>query len=95
MKRSIWNSSGGRVMLELLYGTEGIRRSGLVVEADRVSLCRRLGIRRGRLLDTLWWLRSQGLIEHLSLVDKTIQAKLKDINRDPEGQKELPCQAQL
>jgi len=69
-------------MLELLYGTEGIRRSGLVVEADRVSLCRRLGIRRGRLLDTLSWLRSQGLLDNLNVTDKWFTVTLKDINRD-------------
>jgi hypothetical protein len=60
--RSIWRTSGGRVLIELLYGTEGITRQNLTVTFDRVQLCRRLNIRRARWDETLGWLSDQGLI---------------------------------
>jgi len=60
--RSIWRTSGGRVLIELLYGTEGVTRQNLTVTFDRVALCRRLNIRKARWEETLGWLSDQGLI---------------------------------
>lgn len=66
-------------MLELQYGTEDIERDGLTLRISRVKLCKRLRVRKQRLLDTLDWLKDQGLITFLDVRDGFIWATVKEL----------------
>ena len=78
-KRSLWNGSAGRVLMELLYGIEGIDRKGLAVHVDRACMSKRLRITKDRLERVLEWLETQRLISDLELRYKSFRATLRPI----------------
>ena len=82
MKRTIWGSSAGRVMLEILYGVENIEREDLDIKLDRPKVARRLQIRKTRFEDTLVWLQRQGLVSNLVITDTIITLTVKEQRRE-------------
>lgn len=79
MRRTFWQGSAGRVLMELLYGTEGIDRQGMCVYVDRAQMSARLRITKGRLERVLEWLESQKLISNLDIRYKTFRATLRPV----------------
>jgi hypothetical protein len=82
MRRSIWHGSAGRVMVELLYGVDGIDRDNLAVHVDRAAMTARLYLPKDKLEKTLEWLQGQGLIADLEIKYKSFKATLKPITNN-------------
>jgi len=80
-QRSIWRTSAGRVLTELLYGKEGITRDlddPYFVRFNRKDMCRRLDLRKQRFLDTLDWLHDQRLLMEIIENDDRIVVRLRE-----------------
>jgi len=69
-KRSMWHSSAGRILTELLYGADSeifLKTGDGYVYIKISKLAQRLQMRAQALLDNLEWLESQSLLEAVTI----------------------------
>jgi hypothetical protein len=64
-----YRPSAGRLLIEIFYGTEFIRRDSMV-HINISKMARKLHVRPVRLCETLEWLARYGMINDLSLYRK-------------------------
>ena len=72
----MWHGVAGRVMMELLYGVDGIDRDNLAVHVDRAAMTKRLRIPKDRLENVLVWLEAQGMLTDIEVKYKKFKAQL-------------------
>ena len=73
-----YRPSAGRLIVELFYGSEHLERKSGVITLDVSKMARKLHVRPVRLVETLEWMQSYGIILDLSFSRKKARLVLKE-----------------
>ena len=85
MKRSIYRTSAGRLLIELAYGVSVKRENlgaGPVASVHLPALNKTLRMRRQRTIDTLQWLWKQQVIYWYNIENNELVVALRPIGED-------------